>query len=175
MWENNFELQEKLELKKTVNEVWEAWANISYQSRHLTSSISNNMLHNRCQKYYVPSLSSSSSMFSHSASERWPQPHPRLQGVSWVSRSDLSCWMPYDRLFVKLLGFVCSLSPRLSLADSVPIVNVKGPGFVWPASLEPLLVQRELAYTHIHTLLLTLREHLLTYLPITQPFSFPAC
>ena len=48
---------------------------------------------------------------------------PLAQGVSWVSQSDLSCWMPYDRLFVKLLCSVCSLSPPLSLLTVSPLWN----------------------------------------------------
>lgn len=53
---------------------------------------------------------------------------PLVQGVSWVSQSDLSCWMPYDRLFVKLLCSVCSLSPPLSLLTVSPL-------WIWRALL----------------------------------------
>lgn len=53
---------------------------------------------------------------------------PLAQGVSWVSQSDLSCWMPYDRLFVKLLCSVCPLSPPLSLLTVSPL-------WIWRALL----------------------------------------
>lgn len=53
---------------------------------------------------------------------------PLAQGASWVSQSDLSCWMPYDGLFVKLLCSVCSLSPPLSLLTVSPL-------WIWRALL----------------------------------------
>lgn len=51
---------------------------------------------------------------------------PLAQGVSWVSQSDLSCWMPHDRLFVKLLCSVCSCPP--------PLLTVS-PLWIWRAML----------------------------------------
>lgn len=53
--------------------------------------------------------------------ERWPLPHP----WQWVlvSQSDLSCWMPFDRLFVKVLCSVCSLFSPLSLLTKSPLWN----------------------------------------------------
>lgn len=68
------------------------------------------------------------------------------QVVSWVSQSDLSCWMPYDMLFVKLLGSVCSCSPPLPSLTVSPLW-IWRPRFVLPASLEPVLVQTELTHT----------------------------
>lgn len=53
---------------------------------------------------------------------------PLAQGASRVSRSDLSCWMPYDRLFVKLVCCVCSCSPPLPLLTVSPL-------WIWRAQL----------------------------------------
>lgn len=56
------------------------------------------------------SLCSHSSLHSLHAQEMTPA-SPPCHGVSRVSQSDLSCWMPDGRLFVKLLCSVCSRSP----------------------------------------------------------------
>lgn len=53
---------------------------------------------------------------------------PLAQGASRVSQSDLSCWMPYDSLFVKLVCSVCSCSPPLPLLTVSPL-------WIWRAQL----------------------------------------
>lgn len=71
---------------------------------------------------------------------------PPCQGVSRVSQSDLSCWMPHGRLFVKPVCSVCSRSPpcpRWQRSHCEP----EGLCFVSPCYVGP---QR--AHTHLCSL-----------------------
>lgn len=90
--------------------------------------------------------------------ERWPLLHPPHRGVGRLSQSDLSCWMPHGRLFVKLLCSVCSLSPP-SASWQRSHCEPEELRFVFPDALDTLWSgEGSRTHTHIHT-----KTHLSTH------------
>lgn len=129
------------------------------------SEVSNMKMQCNQALIFPPHLKLSSlSYFSHYASERWPLPHP----WRWVWAGCPSQTCPAECLMTGCLWNSCVLfvpSPFPCPCWQCPHCESEGACFVSPASLEPVLVQRELAHTFAHSVRASvdLPAHYLTF------------